>query len=721
MRAALYAFYNLQLLSCFRGICDCANCTNDKFKLLLSGSFADLRKLFCPKIRQPNMEAVSPLPGNEDGQVKTGPVFLHKKACCISPDKIKCKHGGGHYCKQYHLSEAGPGAILCPECPINDVDFCEHQKRYRGKITVCMYDKVDRGNGFYQVEMKDKMMRPSELFDHLRKTLYCYMAHYVTYEWYMANRNLTDMKATPLTAQLGKDFAAGISVTAQDNVTCSTANTAVLEEAVLSYNPRIVIVPEDKRKKLKAHKKIVWTTHVFHAIGASSSKHKDNDAAFHFPVMCHVILFFITWCCAQVQQTNPFTAPAYTNDPQKSAAENKKAKEKQYEEKYNEWKKKFVLCYIIFFLFTDGCSGQYYGCKAFYFFSLLFKLFGIRIHHLVAVPGKFKGPWDSFGHVFKKMMRSILLKRPDTFDVDGVKTVNLPAQYFKLAFNVYPKPTPTKNIRHYHKYTNDERSILFVAYTQRVYNTLRRCDGGKYANNILLNDRSKRVYDMKMAGSRSMDYVYNREDAVNYARSSYCFGNCCWDGLVLNDDISVCKNCKHQDWTGGEMKRYQSPTYNIAPGLTLSFRSKLKKGVVVVSPIPDSLIESMASKSRPYGYEICYYLLLIESKPYTSPYEIGTKFLLNGHRNNETYYDMGTWVVKVRFAAYQSQLVWRWEKEYAVVQCAALADTDFEIQVRAKRQSASDKKLGIKFSIDGETHDKLCTLDGIDDSGNDRI
>ena len=131
---------------------------------------------------------------------------------------------------------------------------------------------------------------------------------------------------------------------------------------------------------------------------------------------------------------------------------------------------------------------------------------------------------------------------------------------------------------------------------------------------------------MKMAGSRSMDDVYNREDAVNYARSSYCFGNCCWDGLVLNDDISVCKNCKHQYWTGGEMKRYQSPTYNIAPGLTLSFRSKLKKGVVVVSPIPDSLIESMASKSRPYGYEICYYLLLIESKPYTSPYEIGTKF-----------------------------------------------------------------------------------------------
>ena len=101
-----------------------------------------------------------------------------------------------------------------------------------------------------------------------------------------------------------------------------------------------------------------------------------------------------------------------------------------------------------------------------------------------------------------------------------VKTVNLPEQYFKLAFNVYPKPTPTKNIRHYHKYTNDERSILFVLYTRRVYNTLRRCDGGKYANNILLNDRSKRVYDMKMAGSRSMDYVYNREDAVNYARSS---------------------------------------------------------------------------------------------------------------------------------------------------------------------------------------------------------
>ena len=59
IRAALYAFYNLQLLSCFRGDCDCANCANDKFKLLLSGSLADVRKLFCPKIRQPNMEAVS--------------------------------------------------------------------------------------------------------------------------------------------------------------------------------------------------------------------------------------------------------------------------------------------------------------------------------------------------------------------------------------------------------------------------------------------------------------------------------------------------------------------------------------------------------------------------------------------------------------------------------------------------------------------------------------
>eukprot|EP00942_MAST-04A_sp_MAST-4A-sp1_P007747 g7747.t1 len=104
--------------------------------------------------------------------------------------------------------------------------------------------------------MKDKMMRPIELFDHLRKCIYCYMAHYVEFEWYMANRNLTDMKATPLTAQLGKDFAAGISITAQNNITCSTANTAVLEEAVLSYNPTIVTVPADEKKGLKEFKKI---------------------------------------------------------------------------------------------------------------------------------------------------------------------------------------------------------------------------------------------------------------------------------------------------------------------------------------------------------------------------------------------------------------------------------------------------------------------------------
>ena len=68
--------------------------------------------------------------------------------------------------------------------------------------------------------------------------------------------------------------------------------------------------------------------------------------------------------------------------------------------------------------------------------------------------------------------------------------------------------------------------------------------------------------------------------------------------------------------------------------------------------------------------------------------KIGTKFYLNGHRDNITYYDKGTWVVKVRFAAYDSQLVWRWEKSYAVVQCAALADTDFDIQVCVKQQSS---------------------------------
>ena len=72
----------------------------------------------------------------------------------------------------------------------------------------------------------------------------------------------------------------------------------------------------------------------------------------------------------------------------------------------------------------------------------------------------------------------------------------------------------------------------------------------------------------------------------------------------------------------------------------------------------------------------------MEGKPYKSPYANGTKFVLNGNRNNETYYDKGTWIVKVKFAEYVKNLEWRWSKLFWVIECDALAETDFEIMIQ---------------------------------------
>ena len=717
LRAAQYALENLQRLDEFKGNCNCEHCTNENnlFKLLLQGE-KGVRQLFCPKVRVKDMEAVSPLPGN-DGSVKTGPVFLHKKACCISEDGIKCTNGNGLYCKQKHCSNDGEGTVLCNQCPIYEgLFFCKRQMRSRRKITVRMYDVVTRGSSHKQVEMTDKKMKPRELFDHLKKSIYCYMASYVKNEWYVQSLRTADMKATEYTAQCRKDFNSSVSFTSQDNVTCSTPNTCVSETSILNYGPEIVTVPADEKKGLKEFKKIKWKTKVFQAIGATSNKKKDNDAAFHYPVLCKIIEWFIQYVTDRINQTDnkfTFTYPADT-----PPAEVEKLKHSEYD----KWKKKYVLPLILFFLLTDQCTAQYYGCKAFWFFSQIFERYGIPLHHLLAPTGKFKGPHDSQGHIFKKVMRRLILGIVDSWDIEGMKSVNIGTEYFKLAYDKYPQPKAITNLRHYHKFTVDEIEFLFVAYTQRTYNRLCADKDGRYKNNIVLNDRSKKIYDMQMKGSRNMDYIYTREADVNYGRKSFCVATCCWDRIYLKNDISLCKDCKHQDWAGSEMIRYQSPTYGLDSDERNAFRLSIDKGKVFCSPVPESEVEAMVEKSRPYGYQIAYNLLQIQSKPFKSTVAKGGHFhkTIGGKRKRfETYYDKNTWVVLVRFAEYIKNLEWKWG-EYAVVEIVALAATDFEIIPNDKRQTSDDKKNKVqRFTLDGSDHEALCTLDGIDDTGND--
>lgn len=119
-----------------------------------------------------------------------------------------------------------------------------------------------------------------------------------------------------------------------------------------------------------------------------------------------------------------------------------------------------------------------------------------------------------------------------------------------FAFDNVVQPSPTQNMRYYHKFTVDEVHVLYVAYAKREYDELCSAQEGKYKKNILLNDRSKRVYDFAMKGSRSMDYIYNRDADVNYTRSSYCLASCCFTSLFLNNDLSCCRHCNHKEWTG---------------------------------------------------------------------------------------------------------------------------------------------------------------------------
>ena len=212
----------------------------------------------------------------------------------------------------------------------------------------------------------------------------------------------------------------------------------------------------------------MWRTANFHAIGASSSKRKDNDAAFHWPVLKKILSFVIDWAVKEVNKTEEkFVPPQDAN---------------MTDEALKKWKKEVVLPKIIFFLYTDGCMGQYYGCKAFWFFSQVSKIFSISIHHIVCVANKFKGPHDSFGHVFKKWMHNMLLKAADSKAVDGVKTVNKPPEYFMFAFDNIVQPSPTKNMRYYHKFTVDEVHVLYVAYAKKEYDDLCSVFGGKYKN-----------------------------------------------------------------------------------------------------------------------------------------------------------------------------------------------------------------------------------------------
>ena len=167
------------------------------------------------------------------------------------------------------------------------------------------------------------------------------------------------------------------------------------------------------------------------------------------------------------------------------------------------------------------------------------------------------------------------------------------------------------------------------------------------------------------------------------------------------------------------MIRYQSPTYALNPEERNAFRLSIDKGKVFCSPVPESEVEAMVEKSRPYGYQIAYNLLQIQSKPFKSTVANGGFFYktIGGKRKRfETYYDRNTWVVLVRFAEYIKNLEWKWG-EYAVVEIVALAATDFEINPNNKRQTSDDKKNFVqRFTLDGSDHEALCTLDGIDDT-----
>ena len=128
---------------------------------------------------------------------------------------------------------------------------------------------------------------------------------------------------------------------------------------------------------------------------------------------------------------------------------------------------------------------------------------------------------------------------------------------------------------------------------------------------------------------------------------------------------------------------------------------------------PDDLQDCL-EKCRQYGYEICYNLLKIEGGPFQSPYRKGKQFDLNGTKDQTAYYNKNTWVVKVRFAEYMKELQWQWSNELAVVECTALAETDFEIQVNTIGQKRTRDKASSGFCISEEVHEALCTLDGVD-------
>ncbi len=71
MMSLQYAYMNLQQCKEFQGTCTCA--CNNEITNLLSGGLKGIRKLFCCKTQHKEYEGVSPLPGNEDGEVYHGP------------------------------------------------------------------------------------------------------------------------------------------------------------------------------------------------------------------------------------------------------------------------------------------------------------------------------------------------------------------------------------------------------------------------------------------------------------------------------------------------------------------------------------------------------------------------------------------------------------------------------------------------------------------------
>jgi hypothetical protein len=109
-----------------------------------------------------------------------------------------------------YLDEWLPLTPPCKECRINNLKFCKRQEASDRVLTVRMYLKFERECGYEVTEMADTHMSVKELFENLRKTMLCHMAHHWEYTHWWANVKLQTILMKRGMAKLLCDFAAGI-------------------------------------------------------------------------------------------------------------------------------------------------------------------------------------------------------------------------------------------------------------------------------------------------------------------------------------------------------------------------------------------------------------------------------------------------------------------------------------------------------------------------------